>query len=168
MRILTDFGKAWRDYLYANSDSLCSDADDFILRVQLISDSHDQILETMLEDTPNMDLVKECKDEIAFQIDHLKEMIGEFVDTADLPDDCNLSMDEIISDLVFEGTKYYLYEIAAEWKQFGERAHKIFENLNDSYGYGIGYIGNDLCRLIYDEIYASPSYENTSLESEEA
>jgi hypothetical protein len=152
MKVLTLFGKAWRDYLFANCDGIHNDAKDFMIRIELIRDSQDQILETMLEDTPNMELVAECKGEIAFQRVQLEDMINEFVNFEDIPADEKLSADEILMDLCDAATNSYLYEIASEWKVWGEKSHKICEKLNELYGYGIGYIHDDLCKLILSEI----------------
>lgn len=154
MRILTELGAAWRNYLYANRDGKFNDAEDFLIRVELITDSHSQILETMLENEPNMDLVKECKDEIAYQRNQLEDMVKEFVEFANLPADYTQSSDEILTDLCDAGSASYLYEIASDWKEWGVKVNRISERLNDSYGYGIGYVHDELCKLIMEEVYA--------------
>lgn len=153
MRRLTDLGKSWINYLFANDDGEHNDIQDFLVRVSLINNSHVQILETMLDDIPNMDLVKECKDEIAFQRFQLEDMMNEFVDFTNLPVDERLSADEILTDLCDAGTNSYLYEIASEWQEWGEKAHRIWDKLNDCYGHGLHYIHNDLCRLIMVEVH---------------
>lgn len=53
------------------------------------------------------------------------------------------------------GTNGYLYEIAKEWKKVGKKAHEIWDQIDDSYGEGLNYIHDDLCRLIMIEVYGN-------------
>jgi hypothetical protein len=79
-------------------------------------------------------------------------MINEFVNFDYFPTDQKVSADEILLDICNAAINGYLYEIASEWKDWGEKSLRIFERLNDMYGYGIGYIHDDLCKLILSEI----------------
>ena len=152
MKALTALGESWRDYLFANRYGNHNYVKDFMIRVELIRDSQEQILETMLDDVPNMELVAECKGEIAFQRTQLEYMINEFTHFSDVHPGDMLSADEILMDLCDAATNSYLYEIAAEWKDWGEKSHVIYDKLNDMYGYGLDYIHDDLCKLILTEI----------------
>jgi hypothetical protein len=156
MKRLTEVGESWRDYLYANHNGYYNDVKDFITRVHLISDSQEQLLETMLEDEPNMELVKECKEEIAFQRGQLEDIAKEFVDyyNSNIPSKQKLITDDILNDLCKEGTNDYLYEIATEWQEWGNKVHRIWDNLDDSYGRGLNYIHDDLCKLVMKEVYS--------------
>lgn len=156
MKILTDCGKAWRNYLYANYNGKFNDIDDFITRIQLISDSQEQLLETMLEIEPNLALVTECKEEIDFQKGELADIVREFVDfyNDNFPYDEDKLIDtEILIELCHEGINCYWYEIAMDWKEWGEKAHKIWVNINDNNGYGLYYIHDTLCEMIMNEVY---------------
>jgi len=158
MRGLNDFSEAWRDYLYANGEDYAApDPDNFITRVQLISDSHEQLLEAMLKDEPDMELVAVYKEEIAFQREQLKETIGSFADYCRYRnyESEPIDIDDILNGLCSNGTNYFMYEVAVDWNNWGERAQRIWERLNDSYGCGLIHIQNDLCKLILKEVYDS-------------
>lgn len=43
MRKLSNAGEAWRNYLYANYDGKYNDVEDFLTRIELISDSQEQL-----------------------------------------------------------------------------------------------------------------------------
>lgn len=162
MRRLTTFGRAWRNYLFAYNDGIHNDTKDFIVRVQLIKDDKEQLTDAMLMDNPDMELVGTCKSEIAFQKDQLQDMINEFIkfckESSNYPAshaDEMLTLDDILTDLCGEDIHSYLYEIADEWKEWGEKVHRIWDVLNDNYGNGHYYIHDDLCRLIMDEVYGN-------------
>lgn len=155
MKILNEYGEAWRNYLYANSNGERNDVKDFMIRLQLISDSHDQILETLLGTDPNVELIKECKDEIAFQREQLIYIVAEFIDyyfdNALKKEQVNPN--DILNDLCIMGTKHILYELAEEWQTWGEKAQRISGKLNVLYGCGLDYIHDDLSKLIFKEVY---------------
>ncbi len=151
MRALIGYGREWRNYLYANSSAFHNDVNDFLIRVQLISDSHADILETMMLVEPNMELVKECKDEIQFQINMLRDMLKEFILYANPTEGIELSADELLDGLCNHGVDDYLYQIADDWKEFGEKARELFSKLNDLHSNVFNYIQDDLCKLILDD-----------------
>lgn len=151
MRALLGCGKEWRNYLYANSSAFHNDVDDFLIRVQLISDSHAEILATMMLDEPNMGLVKECLVEIQYQTNVLSDMINEFIEYANPHEGIELSANELIDGLCKHGTDDYLYQVADDWKEFGEKANKLCSKLNDKHSNVLNYIQDDLCKLILDD-----------------
>lgn len=155
MRKLTEIEEQWRNYLYANYDGKYNDAEDFIARIQLIDDSHDQILETMLENNPDMELVKACKEEIIHQIDALKDLVAEFVDYYNNSDNTkDITLESLLTEFRYSATNSYLYEIAEDWQNWGIKSNNIWKKLSDSYGNGLQHIHDDLCILIMDELDA--------------
>lgn len=182
MRRLTKFGRAWRNYLYANCDGIHNDAEDFIIRVQLISDNKEELMDAMLMDSPDMILVDECKAEVAFQRVQLQEMINEFIEFCKDSNNYTISdvydiltLDDILTDLCGEDIHNYLYEIAEEWKEWGEKVHTIWEVLKSNYGDSLINIHDSVCRLIMDEVYGEKpsveeekeqSFTNTALEDD--
>lgn len=165
-RRLNEIGMAWRNYLYANDAGIHNDAKNFMIRLDLIGSSHDQILETMLEDAPDMELVKACKEEIKFQREQLEEMIGEFVDYC--KDNCSVDIilkdtcrtdaaDDILNDICTKGTNGYFYVIAEEWKEWDKNIQEIYESLSEKSNSDISDIHDDLfesfMQLIYVKFY---------------
>ena len=152
MRKLYEPQSAWKNYLYAYQDGRFNDVEDFLIRVQLINDCHIQILETMLENEPNMDLVKECKKEIAYQRTMLHDIIVEYLEYYNPSSEQKLSVDSLLDDLCKAGRGSYLYEVAEEWHICGTKAHQIWETLSNSKGGRLDSLHDDLCRL-YMENY---------------
>lgn len=158
MRKLTEIGEQWRNYLYANLDGKYNDAEDFITRIQLIDDNHEQILETMLEINPDMELVKACKEEIIFQIEALNDLVEEFIDYYNNSYHTNenvesITLESFLTEFRYSTTNSYLYEIAEDWQNWGIKSNNIWEKLSDRYGNGLQHIHDDLCLLIMDEAY---------------
>lgn len=155
MRRLNSVSEAWRNYLYANGDSHLNDVDNFFTRMELITGSQEQILETMLLNEPDMQLVRECKEEIAFQREELKEMVTDF---CNYYENCVSSKEqavlpeEILDELCISGINGCLYEVAKDWEKLGKRAYLIWDKLNDSYSGGVSYIRDDLCKAVFEII----------------
>jgi len=163
MKKLTEIEKLWRDYLYANHDGVYNDVENFMIRISLINDSREALLETMLEDEPNMELVKECKEEIAFQKEQLEDIVKELIEydshNNGIFPDKQKEINVIIDDLCREGSIDSFYRIAEEWQSWGERTHRIWYELNECYNGKLYHIHDDLCKLIMEEIYNSLTKE---------
>jgi len=153
MRRLNEVGKSWRNYLYANYDGVFNEVEDFVLRVGIINDSMEELLDTMLEDEPDNQLVKECKEEITFQRESLRNIAKEFADYHNnvLEHKIEIFQDVILNEFCKREIDNYYYQIAKERESLGGRAHKIWDRLNDNYGDGLRYIHDDLCKMILDE-----------------
>jgi len=118
---LTGFTRAWRNYLYANKEGNYNNCEDFITRVQLITDSHEQILENVLSENRSEELEKACLEEIEFQLENLIDLIDEFIDyyfrnNSEGISKTNSPKEEIIDSLRKKGTADALYLVADEWK----------------------------------------------------
>jgi|GEM_PF-2555245 len=153
MKRLDDVGKSWRDYLYANHDGEYNDPKDFMVRVSIIYDCQEQVLDAMLEDNPDMASVKESKEEIVFQREALEDIAEEFVayHNSNLSHKLKIEKSIILYMFCKRETENYFYQIAEEWESLGEKAHSLWEKLGNSYGSGLIYIHEDLCKLIMEE-----------------
>lgn len=160
MRRLSEFGREWRNYLYANQDALFNDAADFKTRVELISDAHEDLVKAMLEDEPDMQQVSDCKEEIRFQREQLTDIMQEFAtEYCSLSSGETVPTDEILDEICNDATDHFMYEIATDWMDWGEKTQKIWNILNGEYDYNLLALHDDLCELIMDEVYAEGSSE---------
>jgi len=163
---LYEFGAAWRDYLYANHEGKHNDIEGFLIIIELIHEIQEGILEIMLRDEQDMELVKLNIKDIMFYKEHIKYLVNEFADY--YTEKCNIPArqdpkaiaDDILNDLGLATTDSYLYKIAKDWKEWGAKAKRVCNKLNDSYGNGLYYLHNDLCRLIMEEVYGNHDKRN--------
>lgn len=158
MRCINDFSETWRNFLFANGEDFAGpDVDDILTRVDLISSCHEELLEEMLKTEPDMMIVSGYKEEIAFHRMQLEDIILLFAEYyhSHSFEKRTIDINEILDGFCSQGTNYFLYEIAKDWKEWGDRVFKIWDKLNDRYGNGLHYIQNDLCKLIMEEIYES-------------
>ncbi len=143
----------WRNYFYANIDGTYNDIKNFMVRVELISDSHEQIVEGVLKD--NSELVRECKEEIMFQKEQLKETITEFIEfcMSNADSDIETDTEEILMDIADNGTSSIFYIVVDDWKNWGNKSNEIWKSLNTNHKNDLNYIHDDLCKLIMQEVY---------------
>lgn len=124
MRILTDVGISWRNYLFANHDGKYNDIPNIEARMRLIDDAKDEILEEMLKPEPSMAIVNACKKEIDFQKENLKDMVQEFYEYAKNPD---LFVEDILDEMGSKGTACEFYRILSEYRELSKKADEIFD-----------------------------------------
>ncbi len=124
--------------MYANQDGYANDPEEFLTRVQLIQDGRDGILEQMLKEEPDMFLVEVAKQEIAFQLDNLEDMIQEFSQYAEgyhFYESIELLQKEVCEDLQSAGTESELYIIAEEWQEYAANARKVIQEVPGDSGF---------------------------------
>lgn len=141
MRRLTPLTLVWRNFLYANQDGYANDPEDFLIRVQLIQNERDGILEQMLKSEPDLFLVEVAKQEIAFQLDNLEDMIQEFSQYAEgyhFYESMELLKKEVCEDLQSAGTESELYIIVEEWQEYAANARKVVQEVPDCSSFGVG------------------------------
>ena len=152
MRRLTHFYEQWRNYLYAYKDGAYNDVNDLIIRINIINNSHEQLLEAMLCKEPNMELVEDCRTEILYQKETLEDLVNEFVEYFNNSNKEKIEKDYILEGVAKEGNQNDLYIIAEEWREWGEKANRIWSKLNDNYDQ-LNSLQDDLCKMIMDEVY---------------
>lgn len=149
MQRLYETGIAWRNYLFANSDSIEKDIEDFKIRVSLIGDAKEQWMETLLANEPNQDLIEECQEEIKFQKENLKPMFQEFVDY------CNgrnikTDVEEVLDDICLHDINSRMYIICCDWEDIGKEAESLWNQLNELSEEDLHYLKDDFCKLFMD------------------
>ncbi|MGL6198719.1 MAG: hypothetical protein ACRC3H_07275 [Lachnospiraceae bacterium] len=146
---LNKLTKEWRNYLYANRAGSCNDPEDFMARVDLISDSHEQILENILSGNKSEDIEKASLEEIDFQLENLNDLVDEFIEyysanaTNNALDLDNLKND-IIKELREKGTTGSMYIVANEWCKFKTDSQLMerFQNQVELY--------DEVCKCVMD------------------
>lgn len=140
MRRLNPFTFIWRNFLYANKNGQKNDSEDFLTRVSLIQDARDAILEQMIKPEPDLFLVGVAKEEIAFQLENLEEMLQEFSRYAKeyhFYESMELLQKEVCEDLQSAGTESELYIIAEEWNEYAANATKVIQEMPESPGFSV-------------------------------
>lgn len=138
MRQLTPLTLVWRNFLYANQDGYANDPEEFMTRISLIQDERDSILEQMLKPEPDLFLVEVAKQEIAFQLDNLEDMIQEFSQYAEgyhFYESIGLLQKEVCEDLQSAGTESELYIIVEEWQEYAANARKVIQGMPGGAGF---------------------------------
>lgn len=134
MRRLTPFTLVWRNFLYANQDGYANDPKEFRARVSLIQSGRDTILEQMLNEEPDMSLVGVEKEEIAFQLENIKEMLQEFSKYAEryhFYDSQELLQKEICEELQREGMESDLYIVTQDWQEYADNALRVIQGMEE-------------------------------------
>lgn len=132
MRRLTPLTLVWRNFLYANQDGYANDPKEFGARVSLIQSGRDTILEQMLKEEPDMSLVGVEKEEIAFQLENIKEMLQEFSKYAEryhFYDSQELLQKEICEELQREGMESDLYIVTRDWQEYADNALRVIQGM---------------------------------------
>ena len=143
MRRLTPFTLVWRNFLYANQNGYANDPEEFLLRVQMIQDQRDAILEQMLKPEPDLFLVEVAKEEITFQLDNLEDIIQEFSRYAEgyhfyeAYESMEILQKEVYEDLQSAGTESELYIIAEEWQKYAINAKRIIQEMPGDSGFNM-------------------------------
>jgi hypothetical protein len=157
---LTDIGRSWRNYLFANQDASYNDVKDFMTSVELITDSREQLVNSMLTDVPDMILVEECRQEIAYQRMQLKDMMCEFVEQINNDIEVESTPEALANDFIDEisenGTQAYFFKIAKEWEEYSEKTENIWNCLSKSSDikiYSTSSFHDDICKIYFDEMY---------------
>lgn len=134
MRRLTPLTLVWRNFLYANQDGYANDPEEFMTRVSLIQNERDSILEQMLKEEPDMFLVEAAKEEIAFQVENLEEIIQEFSNYAEryhFYDSLELLQKEICEGLQREGMESELYIVTQDWQEYADNALRVIQGMEE-------------------------------------
>lgn len=132
MTRLTTLTKLCRNYLFSNPEAIDRQyVSDIKTRLQIITDSREQLLDALLkEDSEDVNLVKDCKDEIKYQLKMLDDFIEEFteycigngldIEKKDVSDSLNLHM----------GIESDLYIICSEWEIIGIHARTFISQMD--------------------------------------
>lgn len=134
MRRLTPLTLVWRNFLYANQDGYANDPEEFMTRVSLIQNERDSILEQMLKEEPDMFLVEAAKEEIAFQVENLEEIIQEFSNYAEryhFYDSLELLQKEICEGLRHGGMESELYIVTQDWQEYAANALRVIQGMEE-------------------------------------
>ncbi len=134
MRRLTPLTLVWRNFLYANKDGHANDPEEFVTRVSLIQNGRDSILEQMLKEEPDMFLVGVEKEEIAFQLENLEEMLQEFSKYAEryhFYDSLELLQKEICEGLQREGMESEFYIVTQDWQEYADNALRVIQGMEE-------------------------------------
>lgn len=159
MRILNDVTKSWRDFFYANQGNYEYEPKDFLIALELIGDSRSDILDAVMDDDPDREaIIKDAKEEISFQREKIEEMVKGFIEFTSV-DKSTFDVQATIDYIIDYNTKSEFYIVIDEWKEWGGKAHKIWDNLSNMYGNGLSHIYDDLCTLIMNEVYDYPKNE---------
>ena len=154
MMRLNEEGKAVRDFLFANNDSVI-DTDDIEMIIDIIENAKEdwinEVVKEAVTGSSDGDVINGCKEEIEYQRERLKPYIKEL---AAYCDEHNILIDEkeVLDHICQYGTKSSLYRIITEWKDIAEFADNIWDRIEDSYGRGLGYLRDDMCKYIMDEL----------------
>ena len=128
---------AWRNYLFANHAGHENAGDHFKTRVSLIDDAKEQWMEELLKQEPNEDLIKECKEEIAFQKEQLAPILQEYVEYCKYRHIETGTVEEMLEDICQHGSNDITFRIFEDWEDIAEAAGKLWETLWDKSDEGI-------------------------------
>ena len=152
---LDETGIAWRNYLFANSDSIEKDIENFKIRVSLIGDAKEQWMETLLTNEKNRDLVYECKEEIKFQKENLEPIFQEFVDYCNSRNIKTDSIEKMLDDICRFDINSTMYRICCDWEDIGKEAESLWNQLNELSDGEIYYLQDDFCKLFMDKLQSN-------------
>ncbi|MBO5239160.1 MAG: hypothetical protein J6B50_10375 [Lachnospiraceae bacterium] len=138
MRRLNPLTMAWRDFFYAYHDGYFNDNEEIGIRVQMIQDERENILEQVLKSNPDWKLVEESKQEINFQLEEVEDIVKEFSQQYTTRYRFGIEPDEIqkiiLEDFSSYGTESEFYLVVDEWKELAENAHQVLQGLEEECG----------------------------------
>lgn len=129
---------AWRNFLYANPNGYFNNPDEIITRGSQIQEEREAILDQMLKEEPDMNQIQMSKEEIAFQVENLENITGEFTKYLEgtILEGEDMDWQEIIlKDIKSNGVESDFYAVAAEWKMYAQNADKTIQDLKEQFGY---------------------------------
>lgn len=154
MMRLDEEGRAIRDFLFANYKSGI-DIDDIEMMIDIIENAKEDWINEAVKEavtgSSDKDVIDGYKEEIEYQRAQLKPYIKELAAYCD-EQNIIINETEVLDNICQYGTKSSLYRIITEWKDIAEFADNIWDRIDDSYGRGLGYLRDDMCKYIMDEL----------------
>lgn len=164
---LNEYGKAWRDYLYALdglNEAVERDIEDFETRISLIDDSKEDMISEFLSDVPDIEIIEDCKKEIQYQKEQLLPMIKEYSEYCKDIGLEELEPEDVLSEICNKGSDSELFIILSEWKEVAKAAHNIWHNVSNRYGGSLDCAKEDFCKAFMDEMYENRTVRNLMME----